>query len=132
MTYYQSLLLTLLVFKGAVLAMLLLSWAVPTARKRLRAYRQWLAVPAHLRTSRSVRRRSPRRRQATVQRLRSTDWVKVFRVVSMVLFIAYPRWAGLSPALVRVKAGDGLLPAHGHGRPHGCHRWRHAPACAAV
>ena len=36
-------------------------------------------------------RSSPsRRRSSVIEVVKTTDWVKVFRVVSMVLFIAYP------------------------------------------
>jgi hypothetical protein len=124
MNYYQSLLVTLISFKAFVVFFIVVAWLVPVVNTRLRAYRQWLSVPKHLR-SRSARRRSKRRiaapmarRRSILGRLRSTDWVKVrrqrpvsdlffrepasnihfsemlprqvFRVVSMVLFIAYP------------------------------------------
>lgn len=75
MDYFQSLVLTLVLFKGVVVAVVLLSWAIPTARKRWRTYMQWRAVPAHAR-SRNARRRTPRGGSAP-RRLRSTDWIKV-------------------------------------------------------
>jgi hypothetical protein len=99
MNYYTSLLLTVLTFKVTVLVVMFLAWALPIALSRLRALRGWLAVPAHLRSS-TARRRSrrsaspksgpPRRRKSMLGMLRSTDWVKVFRMVFIVLFIAYP------------------------------------------
>ena len=61
---------------------------------------QWRAVPAHLRTTSNVRRRAnaatvrqqraAHRRGSVVRSVLKADWVKVFRVVSMVLFIGYP------------------------------------------
>jgi hypothetical protein len=75
MDYFQSLLLMLLAFKGVLVLVLVLAWAVPKARKRWRSYQRWRAVPVHLRTSRSIRRRS--KHGSPAKRLRSTDWVKV-------------------------------------------------------
>ena len=64
----------LLAFKGALAVVLVLAWAIPLARKRYRAFRKWLAVPAHLRSG-SARRRGHR---GTSQRgIKATDWVKV-------------------------------------------------------
>ena len=89
MNYYQSLLVTMLCFKGFVLLVIFVAWLVPLANMRLRAYRQWLSVPKHLRSS-SARRRFKRRLVAPMQRrrsilgrLRSTDWVKVRRVFAV-------------------------------------------------
>jgi hypothetical protein len=102
MDYYQSLLVTLLLFKVAIVLVLMLSWLLPRTSHALQRLRRWYAVPTHLRSSSSRRRvrggkpgGSPRpaRRRSVVSALWATDWVKVFRVVSMVLFIAYPRWA---------------------------------------
>ncbi len=33
-----------------VILVLLLSWLVPTINRKIRRFRQWLAVPAHLRS----------------------------------------------------------------------------------
>jgi hypothetical protein len=89
MNYYQSLLVTMLCFKSFVLLVIFVAWLVPLANMRLRAYRQWLSVPKHLRSS-SARRRFKRRLVAPMQRrrsilgrLRSTDWVKVRRVFAV-------------------------------------------------
>ena len=61
---------------------------------------QFRSVPKHLRYNSNVRRRaSPmrvqqrraaQRRGSMIQSLRAVDWVRMFRVVSMVLFIGYP------------------------------------------
>ena len=81
----------MLVFKGAIAALLLISYLGPKIRKRIRAFRRWYAVPAHLRSA-NVRRRA--RRQSLAIRLRSTDWIKVFRIVSMSIRLSR---AALSP-----------------------------------
>ena len=88
MNYFEQLLLTLVVFKSVLLLVLLLSWLLPKAYKRLRAYRKWRSVPVHLRTA-NVRRRKRRTSVVDVRKFK-VDWVRMFRVASMVLFIAYP------------------------------------------
>ncbi len=79
MDYFQSMLLMLLAFKVVLVLVLVLAWGVPWARKRWRTYQRWLAVPAHLRSSRNVRRRS--RSASAAKRLKATDWVKVSLLV---------------------------------------------------
>jgi hypothetical protein len=76
MTYFQSLLLTLMVFKLVIVTVVVVSWAVPAAQKRWRDYRKWRAVPAAAR-SKNVRRRTPRG-VAAPRRLKVTDWIKVW------------------------------------------------------
>jgi hypothetical protein len=86
LTYYDSLLASLLSFKAFVLVVLVLAWSVPLALSRWRAFRKWLSVPSHLRSS-TARRRSTRRlvpvakggkgKQGVMGALRSTDWIKV-------------------------------------------------------
>ena len=88
MNYFSSLLLTLLVFKSIVFTVLVLAWIIPTARKQLRRFKKWRSVPASRRTA-NVRRR--KRRGSIVDVLKfQVDWVKMFRIISMVLFIGYP------------------------------------------
>ena len=88
MTYFQQLLVTLLVFKGMLVVVLLFSWLVPKLRRKLRALRKWWSVPSHLRSS-NVRRRSRGSARVDFRKFK-VDWVRMFRVASMVLFIAYP------------------------------------------
>ena len=117
MDYYQQLLLTLMVFKTVLAVVLLLAWLVPRVqhwRRRLHhdARKRPLAVltqrrstsPAHSSSSSTstadsdrprplpptARRRRSSLIQATRQIITKTEWAKVFRVESMVLFIAYP------------------------------------------
>ncbi len=91
---------------------LLLSWLVPTVLHGLRRLRRWYAVPAHLRSTTARRRVKPaggargkhggkdgRGRAHRLSSLWSTDWVKVLRVVSMVLFVAYPRCDAGAPVM---------------------------------
>jgi hypothetical protein len=89
MTYFQSLVITLVFFKLALIGVVLLSWLVPVVQRRWQTYRKWLAVPAAARTK-DVRRRSTKKLSAPVKKNKSTDWVKGFRLVFMVLFVAYP------------------------------------------
>ena len=88
MTYFEQLLVTLLVFKGMLVVVLLFSWLVPKLRRKLRALRKWWSVPSHLRSS-NVRRRSRGSARVDFRKFK-VDWVRMFRVASMVLFIAYP------------------------------------------
>ena len=105
MDYYQQLLVTLLVFKGVVLAVLLLAWLAPRAKHWFRLHkRRQTARAADRAASRDVtttvvsgsethaRRRVAHvtRRSSVLEVIKGTPWVQVFRVESMVLFIAYP------------------------------------------
>ena len=105
MNYYQQVLLTLLVFKSVVVVVLLLAWLTPKVQHwlRLRARRRMAMSPttgrsasrggvngqSRFRSTTAVQAR-PRRRSSVLDVVRSTEWAKVFRIESMVLFIAYP------------------------------------------
>ena len=97
--------LTLLAFKAVVVAVLFLAWAVPKVQQRYRSYRKWAAVPQRARTA-NVRRR--RRRGSVFKVLQKTDWVRVFRVVSMVLFVAYPSVSMKILQLFRCRGVEGV------------------------
>ena len=89
MNYFESLLLTLLVFKAVVAAVLLLSWAIPKVKRGYQMRNRHVPRAVSVVASADPRRRRRRGTLMTALRFR-VDWVKVFRVVSMVLFIAYP------------------------------------------
>jgi hypothetical protein len=121
LSYFEGLLVMLVGFKALLLAALLLSWLLPTARRWLRDRRKRRGVPVHLRARNVKRRAGPdrERRRSVLARLWTTDWAKVFRAVSMVLFIAYPtyvhvRWTLLclpeTPCLLSARALLGPWP----------------------
>ena len=94
MSYYESLLMVLVIFKLSVVGVLVLSWAIPNVQLRVLMYKKWLAVPANVRSPNARRRVRPGSAAAAAAasnraRLR-VDWIRVFKIVSMVLFIAYP------------------------------------------
>ena len=64
MSYFSSLLLTLLVFKAVVVTVLTLWWLIPTLKRRFNQFKKWRAVSHHVRTA-NVRRRSRSRRRST-------------------------------------------------------------------
>ena len=96
MDYYDQLLVTLLVFKGALVAVLLVMMLAPRAKRCLqrRRTRQRSSTTTTTTSSGSTSRHTTTRvapRPATVlDAVRATPWATVFRAESMVLFIAYP------------------------------------------
>ena len=117
MTYYQSLLLNLMVFKALLVVIVVVMWSIPKvlARVQGRKPREVFVVAVN-----AVRRQSMVMASAVARRVRGSgskstvvlsaesdgvpstpkkslvdekgnvNWFRVFRVVSMVLFIAYP------------------------------------------
>jgi hypothetical protein len=102
MTYFESLLVTLVTFKIIVFLVVFGSWLFPKVKgflvkhQRLRRRRQRLLQQQQAEQQLPItqRRRKPSRRvsrrESIVAAFVETDWAKVFRGVSMVLFIAYP------------------------------------------
>ena len=100
MDYYQQLLVTLLVFKAVVLFVLVLAWLTPKVKNWLKLHKRRRPGRGTDRSATAGATASPTRsrttqvtqvpRSSVLKSVKSVAWVKVFRIESMVLFIAYP------------------------------------------
>ena len=102
MGYYTSLLTTLLVFKAILLVVLAVSLALPKITRAMRqrqrqrrrsrlASNAFAATSAVAAASSSTTTATEGRRKASVSRVSIVSpWIKAFRAVFMVLFVAYP------------------------------------------